>query len=203
MTTILPKSFLRRVISKLSLFDEIIDEDIRETYDGPLFDYAFDYLSTSNGSVDDLFFVGHSLGGAIAQIVAAQLHGLQKHGHLAESNDTAIRSFAFNSPGLLLNSRKFSVNIDDLYETATIIDSEHDVVGDVDEHVGMVQDIDCVFEDVIGGCHRIMNAVCTLLEHCDATQSHNPDLLQLFCEYSEENPGVTMTDVYYEMEFNR
>ena len=203
MTTILPKPFLRRMIWSVSWFDDIIDEDIRQTYDAPLFEYAFDYLSNSNGSVDDFFFVGHSLGGALAQIVAAQLHGLQKHGHLEESKETAIRSFAFNSPGLLLNSRKFSVNIDDLYETATIIDSEHDVVGDVDEHVGMVQDIDCVFEDVIGGCHRIMNAVCTLLEHCDATQSHNPDLLQLFCEYSEENPGVTMTDVYYEMEFNR
>ena len=78
MTTILPKSFLREVIWKMSMFEEIIDEDIRKTYDEPLFDYAFDYLSNSNGSVDDLFFVGHSLGGAIAQIVAAQLHGLQK-----------------------------------------------------------------------------------------------------------------------------
>ena len=85
LTTILPPSVLRQVIWRLGFFDEIINKDIRETYDAPLSDYIFNYLTTSNHSVNDLIFTGHSLGGAISQVVAAQLHGLQKR--------VCIRSF--------------------------------------------------------------------------------------------------------------
>ena len=201
MTTLLPRSFIANIVHQGTRLDGLISNDLRESYDGPIFEYARNLLENTTEPIDSLYFVGHSLGGALAQIVAAQLHGLQKQGDLAGSEDTAIRSYAFNSPGLLLSSRKFSVNIDDLYETATIIDSENDVVGDVDVHIGSVYDIDCVFEDVLAGCHRIQNAICALYEHCDATQSHNPDLLQSFCEYSEDNPGAVMTDVYYDLEW--
>merc|ERR1719474_895589 len=169
----------------MSWFDEIIDQNLRKTYDVPLFEYAFNHLNDANHSVDDLFFVGHSLGGTIAEIVAAQLHGVQKRGHLdgTQGADTSMRSFAFSAPGLLLNSRKFSVNIADLHETATIINAEHDLLVGVDEHVGLLQDIDCVFEDIWYGCHTIQNAICTLYEHCDANQSHHPEMLAAFCDY--------------------
>ncbi len=196
MTTILPKPFLRQIILSLSWFDGIVYEDVRETYDGPLFDYAFEYLSTANHTMDNFILVGHSLGGALSEIVAAQLYGLQKQGTLPLSNSTVIKSFGFSSPGLDLSSRRFIVNIDDLYETATITETEYDLAAHVDSQVGMVQDVDCIFEDLAGGCHFIQNVICTLRDHCDTESSQNPLLVDLYCEYVHEYPGYNMFHVW-------
>ena len=194
MTTILPKPFLRQIIWSLSWFDHIIYADVRLTYDGPLFDYAFDYLSTANHTIDDLLFVGQSLGGSISEIVAAQLYGLQKQDTLL--SNTSMRAFAFSSPGLSLSSRKFNVDVEDLRKTATVIISENDLLAEIDEQVGMVQDIDCVFEDIVLGCHRIQNSVCALQDSCDAHISHHPLLVSLYCDYVAEYPSYNMLHVW-------
>ena len=195
MTTILPKPFLRQIIWSLSWFDHLIYEDLRETYDGPLFDYAFDYLSTANHTIDNMLFIGHSLGGVMAQIVASQLYGLQKQ-DISFLNDSVIKSFGFSSPGLLLSARKFNVNIDDLVQTATILKAEHDFLAAVDSQVGLVQDLKCVFANQIWGCHRMQNAVCTLNDQCPNDLSHHPQLVSLYCEYVADYPGYNMLHVW-------
>lgn len=74
LTTILPKAFIRQYIKLISIFEDIIAPNIRETFDEPIYQYVKEHIlkqqETESLRTNDtvLFIIGHSLGGAIAQI---------------------------------------------------------------------------------------------------------------------------------------
>lgn len=74
MTSIVPRQLIANMVDGASRFDGVINRDLREQYDGPIFEYARSLLEDTEKSIDSLYFVGHSLGGALSKIVAAQIY---------------------------------------------------------------------------------------------------------------------------------
>merc|ERR1711879_231031 len=112
-------------------------------------------------------------------------------------SDVEIKSFALASPGLAFGARKFSVHIEDIYETAVEIRPENDPVSMVDDHLGQVSFVECLVEDMLE-CHYTINAVCSLMESCNAYRLHNPDLVGTWCDvYDSAIPIMNMWNYTY------
>jgi len=107
---------------------------------------------------------GHSLGGGIAQVVAA----------LTESN-----VFAISPPGLLQSFKKHAKDANATYPTSqssarsahhksVSIVVEGDWVSRFDTHGGFVQTVGCERSDLapFGSCHLLESTICHLLEAC-------------------------------------
>ena len=186
ITSLLPSVAIARIIDASSRFEGFIDAAIRESYDGPVFEYVYNYLQQSDTpNMTSLFFAGHSLGGALGQIVGAQINNVRRRGLLPTSlSQLEIKSFALASPGVVLNARKFAVHIEDLYETAIILKPRHDVVSEIDIQSGSVNQFACLKDEMLP-CHLLLNSICALMRDCDAYQSNNPDLIAAYCEYPE------------------
>merc|ERR1711973_931892 len=163
-----------------SLLDGIISRSLREQYDGPIFEYARSLLENTTEPIDSLYFVGHSLGGGLAKIVGAQIYRALEDGYINNTvnqsliDDVEIKSFALASPGLSFGARKFSVHIEDIYNTAIEIRPELDIVSAVDVHVGQVSFVECGGDNMID-CHKSRTTICMMLEKCNAYKLHNPD----------------------------
>lgn len=76
MTTLLPRGFIANIVYQGTKLDGVISNDLREQYDGPIFEYARSLMEDTTDSMDSLYFVGHSLGGGLAKIVGAQIYRL-------------------------------------------------------------------------------------------------------------------------------
>eukprot|EP01084_Bolivina_argentea_P116144 206417_1 len=84
-----------------SMTEQLINVDVRAGFDEPTYDYLSIYLE--NTTTPHLHIVGHSLGGGIASIVAANL--------FENDYDSFITSFGVCSPGVLYSSAKFGCNM--------------------------------------------------------------------------------------------
>lgn len=92
-----------------------------------------------------------------------------------------IKSFALASPGLSYGARKFSVHIEDVYETAIEIRPENDPVSAIDEHLGSAHFVECLEESMIE-CHLGINTICSLMQKCNSYKLHHPDMVAAWCE---------------------
>eukprot|EP01083_Nonionella_stella_P003498 10049_1 len=181
ITSILPTSFVIRIVSFMSNFEGMIDTELRERYDKALFNYSRALLMDAEYEMDSLYFVGHSFGGSIAQIVAAQMNHLYRSDISFNHNltvDLDIKSFAMSSPGLTLNSRKFWIDRHDLFVTSTVLKPQYGVIANIDVAGGLIQDMDC---DDSHSCHHTGDTICNVVTRCDVYQSHNPHLIQKSC----------------------
>merc|ERR1712176_1267045 len=152
-------------------------DDLREQYDGPIFEYARSLMEDTTNTMDSLYFVGHSLGGGLAKIVGAQIYRALNDGNIVNDDqslieDVEIKTFALASPGLSYGARKFSVHIEDVYETAVEIRPENDPVSAIDEHVGQAAFVECLEESMIE-CHLGINTICSLMQKCNAYKLHH------------------------------
>ena len=200
ITTILPQSFIIRIVYFASFFEGTIDKEMRGRFDKPLFEYAARYLLSTEHAIQSLYFVGHSLGGGIAQIVAAQLHHIHKRTeygvHNIKYKNLEIKSFSVAAPGSMWNSRKFSFDTIDLYETAEYLRPRHDIVSSVDEYGGLTQNIECNEQEVVG-CHLTKNIICELSSNCNVYQAQNPKMIQSFCLYHDTVGDLFMNYANY------
>ncbi len=118
-----------------------------------------------------LVITGHSLGGGLARIVGAL---------------TGQASVSFGPPGLGLSYRKYSIenaNASKLKSGHTIkisskgqldhqslaIVTAFDVVTQIDQQVGLIQNIQCDHQDKAfhnAACHLLEGTICHLLKHC-------------------------------------
>ena len=78
--------------------------------------------------------VGHSLGGGVAQIVAARLY---------EGGRKNVLSIGISSPGTVLSSQKFGFDPESLSFTSVTIAGKRDPVPMVDEHAGLMEFVEC------------------------------------------------------------
>eukprot|EP01083_Nonionella_stella_P303674 1052116_1 len=173
--------------------------EIRQQFDEPLFEYLYEYLSHTNNTLNALYLSGHSLGGAISQIVASQLYRAyqSKQLQLHQSNDLEIKSFSVSAPGLVWNSRKFSIDVSDLYNTGTIINPNHDMMTGIDKNGGLTQKIECNQEWAFE-CHSILNTVAQLSDNCEADKSSLLDI-GMVCRILQ-NVVANHTDLSLQME---
>eukprot|EP01083_Nonionella_stella_P072032 193942_1 len=177
ITTILPQDMIIGIMHLASMFEGSINMEIRHQFDEPLFEYVYDYLSHTNNTLSALYLSGHSLGGAISQIVASQLYRAyqSKQLQLHQSDDLEIKSFSVSAPGLVWNSRKFSIDVGDLYKTSTVVNPNHDAMTGIDKTGGLTQKIECNQEWAFE-CHNVLNTIAELSDNCEVEQSSLIDI---------------------------
>ena len=115
----------------------------------------------------------HTIGG-IAQIVAAKLF---EHDRKGQDN---IISFGLSSPGTLYSGRKFGFSADSLDKTSVSVLPRRDIVGMVDEHGGIVQEIECDAKSV-DGCHYAQTSFCEMFEQCGNATIRNITFAECVC----------------------
>ncbi len=137
-------------------------------------------------SVDALYFVGHSFGGALAQVVAAQIEHLHRHYDYAFTGmqSAEMRAFAVSATGMTLNAQSFGINTVDVVRTATVMRPQHDVMSSIDVHAGLAQDVECTESEQFS-CHSPLFTVCELAAECDANLVPRPDLVTKSCLQTE------------------
>jgi len=120
----------------------------------PLFSAALDRLGRlKEESAKDGYQVvvtGHSLGGAIAAIVGSRQH---------------LPTLAVSPPGTLYSAQRFLTSRKELTKYLTVIQPDHDVVSQIDEQVGFVQNIRCRPDNPMK-CHILGTTVQTLYDSC-------------------------------------
>eukprot|EP01084_Bolivina_argentea_P105693 189280_1 len=191
----LPISFVRQILYYASYIEGVINADSRTAFDEPVFEYATKYLARlesecgyESDTIQDwkgattLHFVGHSLGGAIAEIVAANLHEL----NLKSGIKSSMQSFGVCSPGVLLSSAKFGFGVEALDKTSSSLLPRRDLVSSVDFHGGSTQYTECEAGNPLQ-CHVMDNVLCQLFHGCprDLADSFKRKVLTDFCETSE------------------
>ncbi|CAK0904343.1 unnamed protein product [Prorocentrum cordatum] len=115
---------------------------------------------------DQVILTGHSLGGGIAQIVAAR---------------TGIPALVWSAPGILFSAHRFAKNVQHPWSelirfeelakrSVTVVVPDLDPVPRVDEQIGMVQPVECRGRDgklpFPWDCHPIKKTACEIWRVC-------------------------------------
>ncbi len=125
--------------------------------------YYYDALSTyvqetilANPYYGDyqLLFTGHSLGGGVAQVVAARLKGV---------------AVVFSAPGLVLSRRKFKINLSDIDSFCINVCPIGDLVPLIDIQGIKAQNIRCSRERLSYHCHSILSTIDEIQGSCSGT----------------------------------
>mmetsp|Transcript_20380 Transcript_20380/g.28234 ORF Transcript_20380/g.28234 Transcript_20380/m.28234 type:complete len:127 (-) Transcript_20380:46-426(-) len=112
---------------------------------------------------------GHSLGGAVANIVGAKLR---------------LRAVAFSPPGIYWSSHKFGIPSTDRIDAEVFsVVPERDVVPSIDRQRGLVQYITCPEEFSSIGCHDIIHSLCNLANAC---RDYSKDIFNPFPDFDSE-----------------
>lgn len=98
---------------------------------------------------------GHSLGGAIAKVVAAGAN---------------IPVVAISSPGVFLSSRGVGINQDPLKYIAINLINDGDIMPKLDRLTGAVYTLGCGSSNPFR-CHRPGQTICELLNHCGGSKA--------------------------------
>ena len=165
----LPQSFIAYIIYYSSLTEELINADVRDQFDEPIYNYLDNYLSDATTS---MHIMGHSLGGGIASIVAANLY--------ETGFDSSVSSFGVCSPGILYSSAKFGFGIEALDKTCRSLLPRRDLVSKIDEHGGTIQYTDCKDESMLN-CHKTPSVICEVYNNCPNSLARRPEIFECFC----------------------
>ncbi|CAI5738654.1 unnamed protein product [Hyaloperonospora brassicae] len=97
-----------------------------------------------------LVLTGHSLGGAMAAMVGAKTH---------------TPAVSFSGPGLLYTRGRFDVDDESIRDYVLTVKPRRDIVPQVDELGGMVQEIECRRDNPLA-CHSTVTHMCELYAAC-------------------------------------
>ena len=107
----------------------------------------------------NIILLGHSLGGATAQIAAARMN---------------IRGIGFEPPGIVFTKEKFRIAQDSkdtgINRNLISILRNNDPISYIDEHAGEIQHLDCNSRFLTAYCHYTMPIICHLMANCNATE---------------------------------
>uniref|UniRef100_A0A7S1WRZ7 Fungal lipase-type domain-containing protein n=1 Tax=Alexandrium catenella TaxID=2925 RepID=A0A7S1WRZ7_ALECA len=104
---------------------------------------------------DDFVLTGHSLGGGLAQIVAAKL---------------SIPALVWSAPGAEYSATRFGIQVQSLKRNVMVVVPDNDVVPRVDLQGGVVQPIECRTkkgaEEFSFKCHSLVKTTCEVWRAC-------------------------------------
>ncbi|CAK9042134.1 unnamed protein product [Durusdinium trenchii] len=111
-------------------------------------------IASEKDRSDATVLTGHSLGGCIAQIVAARQQ---------------LPALVFSSPGVLYSARRFQI-VPESARHVVVVVPDGDVIATVDEHAGVVQRIACFKKNgqaaSTATCHRLRKTACEVWRAC-------------------------------------
>ncbi|GLD93275.1 hypothetical protein PINS_up001867 [Pythium insidiosum] len=125
----------------------------------PVFTPLMDHVARVKERVgsDHLVITGHSLGGALAAVAGAK---------------TQTRAVSFSGPGLLYSRGRFGVEESDVRDYVLTLKPQKDIVPQVDELGGMVQELRC-WEKSPMACHSTETHMCELQSACGDPRGRN------------------------------
>ncbi|OWZ24774.1 hypothetical protein PHMEG_000131 [Phytophthora megakarya] len=145
----LPRAFVVRMLS-MRLISSVMPSPV--------------YIDLLNHAVDtrarvgeNLVITGHSLGGAIAAMVGAK---------------TKTSAVSFSGPGLLYSLGRFDITSQDVRDYVLTMKPRKDIVPQVDELGGLVQEIRCKKKSPMG-CHSTSTHLCELYFSCGDPRQRN------------------------------
>ena len=180
LDSMLPKAWMRQYVRFISIFENVAAPYIRDSFDKPIYEYIKENILENPHHLqlrtEDrlLFIIGHSLGGAAAQIVGAQLYD---DGY---GNSSNILSFGLSTPGSIYSSGKFGFTVESLDKSSISVLARKDVVTTIDKHGGFVQNIECTAENN-EDCHGSVTSFCELYDECSNDLIRNMTFVQCVC----------------------
>jgi len=169
--TYLPTTFIQDILYYCSLVEGLINADVRQGFDAPIQKYITDHIISRNDNTT-IFILGHSLGGGIAEIVAAKLYSV--------STINVITSFGMCSPGVLYSAAKFGFTMDALDLTSQSLLPRRDLVSVIDMHGGNIQNVECYASQVYQ-CHLVQTVLCELYHTCPTTNFTHKSIFDCYC----------------------
>ncbi|KAL3668029.1 hypothetical protein V7S43_006900 [Phytophthora oleae] len=124
---------------------------LRAVMPPPVYSELLDHVTVVQKRVGDrLVLTGHSLGGAMAAMVGAKTH---------------TPAVSFSGPGLLYSRGRFDVDDESIRDYVMTVKPRRDIVPQVDELGGMVQEIECRRDNPLA-CHSTVTHMCELYAAC-------------------------------------
>ncbi|KUF98452.1 uncharacterized protein AM588_10011523 [Phytophthora nicotianae] len=114
-------------------------------------------IDTRSRVGNNLVITGHSLGGAIAAMIGAK---------------TKTSAVSFSGPGLLYSLGRFDITAQDVRDYVLTMKPRKDIVPQVDELGGLVQEIRCKKSSPMG-CHSTSTHLCELYFSCGDPRQRN------------------------------
>merc|ERR1712176_465976 len=152
------------------------DPSLRQRYDEPISDYIAENIDLDNEN-STILLVGHSLGGGVAEIVAAKY---------ADDGYDSVYSFGLSSPGTLLSSEKFGFSVEALDKSSISVLPRRDPVSSVDVHGGTTQIIECDAKAMLG-CHLSTRSFCEIFRECGYEIVRNVTFVHCVCGNATTN----------------
>ncbi|GMF49271.1 unnamed protein product [Phytophthora fragariaefolia] len=145
----LPRPFVVRMLS-MRLIASVMPS--------PVFTDLLNHAVDTRARVgNNLVITGHSLGGAIAAMIGAK---------------TKTSAVSFSGPGLLYSLGRFDITSQDVRDYVLTMKPRKDIVPQVDELGGLVQEIRCKKSSPMG-CHSTSTHLCELYFSCGDPRQRN------------------------------
>eukprot|EP00484_Ammonia_sp_Unknown_P008667 CAMPEP_0197080294 /NCGR_PEP_ID=MMETSP1384-20130603/214060_1 /TAXON_ID=29189 /ORGANISM="Ammonia sp." /LENGTH=315 /DNA_ID=CAMNT_0042519177 /DNA_START=58 /DNA_END=1005 /DNA_ORIENTATION=- len=174
LTIMTSTDFLRNYVYFASIPEGLIEPSWKHRYYDAVYQYVRTNLSEALRDEDrTIIILGHSLGGGIAQIVAAKL--------LLNEEANQVLSFGVASPGTKYSSKKFGFDVNSLHETSISVLPERDLVSQIDVHGGEIQIIKCDGEHALD-CHSVETHFCEISENCESALNNKRTARREFIE---------------------
>lgn len=118
------------------------------------------YIGSRKEHPRHIVLTGHSLGGAVATIVAAQME---------------VKAVAFSAPGVALARKKFRVSLHAIHRSAMTVVSSNDIVPSIGEHGGEVHHVECLAA-TRELCHAMEFMIGSLWRSCSSIRARFPSI---------------------------
>ncbi|KPI86444.1 hypothetical protein ABL78_4475 [Leptomonas seymouri] len=118
------------------------------------------YVGSRPSHPKHILLTGHSLGGAVASIVAAQM---------------GVKAVAFSAPGIVLARRKFNFSLRSLHQNVMTVISSNDIVPAVGEHGGELHHVVCLAA-TRELCHAMEFMIGSLWRSCSSVRAKFPSI---------------------------
>lgn len=190
ISTLWPRIMLQTFINTVYQIKNVILWKPANNYVDISYDYfrqtadQFNWTSKYNHTnVHDpsVIVIGHSLGGALAHIVASKVYAEQS---------INVRSFGIGNPGLLWSAKKFGITAHAIDSISTTVARNHDPCPQIDKQGGLVQSIEC-HQSLSEHCHSSDKTMCELFRSCYTRDAANsifyPKKKMLDCVCNQHN----------------
>ncbi|EDR25157.1 hypothetical protein EDI_134780 [Entamoeba dispar SAW760] len=159
---IIPKAFniiplfTKQTLQKVSYVMSFFGSKAFPTNYNNLINIAKNEVNKYNESTIQIVLTGHSLGGAIANVVGS---------------DIGLANVGISPPGIYLGTKSFGIKKKNMNIFTRVVIPENDLVASMGIHGGVQINIPCY--DYFWKCHNLKNTLCTIAALCHEKEMNN------------------------------